>query len=232
MNVAPRAPLHLAIEGIDGAGKTEQTALLEKYFISQGKRVSVLSFPRYSSAFGKEIGGLLSGKSSVHAGNVDPKSMALWYAVDRMVAFRDAVANAEVVICNRFTLSNAVYQSVRLPVPERQEFAEWVIRLEHDELRIPSPDLYIFLDIDPELSRRTVSSGRIREHMGSEPDIYEQMHGMMLQAREQYLTAIEGMVNGFRVDCVDSQGNFRPMDTIHRDVIAVVRDFQRARGFY
>lgn len=107
----------VAIEGIDGAGKATQTELLRARLVSSGFSVGVRSFPVYESFFGSTIRQLLDGRLPHSAETVDPCSMALWYALDRWEAVR-ALDRTEYdwLILNRFTLSNAVYQSARVEV--------------------------------------------------------------------------------------------------------------------
>src|SRR6266511_2463740 len=102
--------LLVAVEGLDGAGKSTQVALLA----SALSAVDVVSFPRYDTFFGRHIRHLLDGEGEVSAQSVDPRSMALWYALDRVQWARDRKpATDGVVLLNRYTLSNAVYQSAR-----------------------------------------------------------------------------------------------------------------------
>ena len=104
----------IAFEGIDGTGKTVQLQRLFERLTARGLSVLTLSFPMYDSFFGAECGRLLSGSGGVRANEVDQKSMALWYALDRFEAFREFdYSKADVLLINRYILSNAVYQSVR-----------------------------------------------------------------------------------------------------------------------
>ena len=80
----------IVFEGIDGTGKTVQLQRLYERLVASGRfRVRTLSFPMYDTFFGAECGRLLSGSGGVRANEVDGKSMALWYALDRFEAFRD-----------------------------------------------------------------------------------------------------------------------------------------------
>ena len=101
----------IAFEGIDGTGKTVQLQRLYERLIADGRyHVQTLSFPMYDTFFGAECGRLLSGSGGVRANEVDGKSMALWYALDRFEAFRDLdYSGADVLLINRYILSNAVY---------------------------------------------------------------------------------------------------------------------------
>src|SRR5690606_11322964 len=118
-------------EGIDGSGKTVQIKLIKEILVTKGYKVLELSFPNYNSFFGKQIGELLSGNSSVNANTVDVKSMSLWYAVDRWKEFQSVnVSNYDIILLNRFTLSSAVYQSIRNESYDWEEITEWVFNLE------------------------------------------------------------------------------------------------------
>lgn len=70
--------------------------------------------------------------------------MALWYALDRFEAFRDLdYSGADVLLINRYILSNAVYQSVRDCDLDKPDLLEFVIELEHKHFRIPRADAHI-----------------------------------------------------------------------------------------
>ena len=104
----------ITIEGIDGSGKTVQYNKLLEGLRGMGYTVDTKSFPIYESFFGGQVGRYLSGEEGVYATDVDQKSMALWFAMDRFKAFeawRDG--EYDFLIINRYVLSNAVYQSIR-----------------------------------------------------------------------------------------------------------------------
>ena len=64
-------PLSLVIEGIDGAGKQTQTALLKEYLKSLGKKVITQSFPDYGSDGCKPVQMYLDGKLSKTANEIN-----------------------------------------------------------------------------------------------------------------------------------------------------------------
>jgi dTMP kinase len=161
----------IAFEGLDGAGKATQVSLLAAALST----VDVVSFPRYDAFFGRHIRALLA---SGEAMTVDPRSMALWYALDRAQWAHDRKPGS--FILNRYTLSNAVYQSARAGDPT---LFDWVLRLEYEELGIPRPDLTVVLDVPPEVSRTRVVG---REGDG---DVYERSASLQSRVRDGYLEA-------------------------------------------
>ncbi|MDR1067456.1 MAG: hypothetical protein LBL35_08540 [Clostridiales bacterium] len=197
----------IAFEGIDGAGKTVQVNALKTRLEASGRSCVVMEFPRYDSFFGKEIGKALSGKSEVRADDVDAKSMALWYAMDRWSAFEDAAGAAgetptetDFLLLNRYVLSNAAYQGVRSEDPL---FYKWVFALEHQTLGLPRPDVYFVLDAGADISRKNVAAKGFRSYVGDEADVYERMGRFLENAREAYLNFAKILDNVMVIDCAE-----------------------------
>ncbi len=190
----------IAVEGLDGAGKSTQVALLAAALSA----TEVVSFPRYDTFFGRHIRELLDATGGVSAQTIDPRSMALWYALDRAQWARDRKPAVDgVVLLNRYTLSNAVYQSARAGDPA---MFDWVLRLEYEELALPRPDVTVVLDVGPEVSRLRVS-------YRGEHDVYERAADLLARVREGYLAAAAG-----RRDVVVVDASGAPSD-VHAAVL-------------
>ncbi|MFN0025853.1 MAG: dTMP kinase [Acidimicrobiales bacterium] len=231
---APGRPELIAIEGIDRAGKTTQTELLRRALEAAGHAVEMLSFPRYDAFFGRTIRGLLDGLGPTSAATVDPRSMALWYALDRFDAFRERQAPgsvrpppAGVVLVNRFTLSNAVYQSARVEDADPAEadaVFDWVLELEHGHLGLPRPALTVVLDVDIELSHER--SHRVADAGGraEEPDLYERSKVLLARARQRYLDAAHKVADLVVIPAqvADQTPGSRSAAHIHADVMTAV----------
>ena len=191
--------LLVAVEGLDGAGKSTQVSLLA----SALSAVDVVSFPRYETFFGRHIRALLDGSGTVSAETVDPRSMALWYALDRLQWAR-SFRPGGVVLLNRYVLSNAVYQSARASDPA---LLDWVLRLEFEELGLPRPDVTVVLDIPP-----SVSASRVA-HRGEAADVYERSAALLGRVREGYLAAATRLPSVVVVPAVGSP------ESVHAEVL-------------
>ncbi len=213
----------IAIEGIDGSGKALQSELLQERWARAGKSVRSLSFPCYDTFFGAEVGRYLRGEG-VRADEVDSRSMCLWYALDRFDAMRGHEQWTEdILLLNRYTLSNAVYQSVRAIDREIAENWDWVQKLEHGRLGLPRPDLYLILDVAPDDAQRNVDSKGVREYVDGR-DVYESQHGLLTRARKRYLDIARREPSMAVIRCDDQKIGLRPADEIAQDVWRVIKE--------
>src|SRR4051794_15710028 len=105
----------LAIEGADGVGKNSAATRLCDELNAGGRSATMLSFPRYQSTVGGHTLGIyLAGKLDVP---VTPQAAAVLYGLDRLESrdvIAEAMANHQVVICDRYIASNMAYQAARL----------------------------------------------------------------------------------------------------------------------
>ena len=213
----------IAFEGIDGTGKTVQLQRLFDRLVADGKyRVETVSFPMYDTFFGAECGRLLSGSGGVRANEVDQRSMALWYALDRFEAFRDRdLSNTDVLLINRYVLSNAVYQSVRERDLGKPDLLDFVLEMEYAHFRIPKADAHIVLDMNPEQAYENVGKKGFREYVGDQPDIYEALPDIQKRARQKYIDYSQRMAGIHIIPCME-QNRLKSIADIGKLVDSVV----------
>jgi len=163
------------IEGLDGSGKTTQTDLLSKRLSEGGYSVKTVSFPNYESDSSALVKMYLAGEFGSHPDDVNAYTASLFYAVDRYASFRTGWENyyneGGNVIAARYTTSNAIHQTSKLPENEWDSYLDWLFETEFGKMKLPKPDLVIFLDMPPLVSQKMMT-GR---YMGDESkkDIHE-----------------------------------------------------------
>ena len=212
----------IAFEGIDGTGKSVQMEALRTRLEARGLRVGVLSFPDYGSFFGGCVGRYLTKKDGVSASDVDQRSMALWFAMDRWAAFQGFdYSKFAVLVINRYVLSNAVYQSIRDRDVDKPDILDFVLTLEHEQLSLPRPDLYLILDVDLSAAQNNVTKKGYRDYVGDEKDEYEKQDSIQIRAREKYLSFGERLENVKVIPCMET-GALLPIDAIAERVYAAV----------
>lgn len=158
----------ITFEGGEGAGKSTQVRLLAERLRGHGHDVVVTREPG-GTPFAEQVRALiLSPDVAEH----EPLSEALlFYAaradhIDKVIG--PALRRGAVVLCDRFSDSTRVYQSIAGGLPERV-----LERLEEIVVGQSRPDLTIILDIDPGVglgraqARRASESGSVRSSAGS-----------------------------------------------------------------
>ena len=212
----------IVIEGIDGTGKTVQLKALHTALMQRGYTVGTLSFPVYESFFGGCVGKFLSKKEGVSAKDVDQKSMALWFAMDRWAAFQGFdYSNFDVLLINRYVLSNAVYQSIRDRDLGCPDILDFVLELEYGQLQLPKPDLQLVLDVDPRCARENVAKKGFRDYVGEQKDEYEQQEAIQLRAREKYLAYGRRLPSAAIIPCMEGD-RLLPVEVISQRVLEAV----------
>jgi dTMP kinase len=222
-----RAPIFVAFEGIDGSGKSKHLAKLEQELTTSGARVKSFSFPEYNGFFGEELGRLLVGDHPLGADQLDSKSMALWYAMDRWNALKDErLEQFDFVLLNRFTLSSAVYQSVRVHTGLPNDFVNWIFELEQTRIGLPAPDLYLVLDVSPDVSQKNVRRKGFREYSGKKLDVYEQSTELLRAARARYLELARRLPCIEIIDCMTKHGKMKSYDEVHGAVLECLNRYE------
>lgn len=222
-----RRPVMIGVEGLDGSGKTVQAHQLCAALRQRGKRVLIIDFPQYESFFGREIGELLAGKSKVTAMELDEKSMCLWYALDRWKAVSGLeMEQHEYVIFNRYTLSNVVYQSARKYHGLDRKFADWIFELEHIQLGLPIPDIYLYLDAKTGFCQDNVLK-KDRQYVDG-LDVYEGSEDLLLCCGELYRDLHREIGEVSVLECLDESGALKSVEEIGAMVLQCLRD----RGLY
>ena len=146
MTVAPRRPGWLiAVEGVDGAGKSTFTRALVRTLRSRGRSVGSRREPTNSTL------GALAQRASVE----DPWAGAVYFTLDRFLA-RNALthdlARYEVVVSDRSFYSTLAYQGSALRATERRRLTELQRRA------TVVPHRVVLLDLTPAEALRRLGS--------------------------------------------------------------------------
>jgi dTMP kinase len=208
----------IAFEGIDDAENVRQIELLQAYLVQKEVSVISMAYPNCRGFFGREIASLLSSDDAVLKYNLDSKSLALWFALDRKMSVAEVNCQRDnsFVLFNRYTLSNVVYQSAR----SNADLADWIFQLEHTHLGIPAPDLYIVLDILPSLVQAKVNPS---VHPGAFLGTNEESNGFLTVARQRYRQLATLFPQLQFIECMAEDEKTKTSDQIHAEVLSSLR---------
>lgn len=169
----------VVIDGVDGAGKTTQMALLCTALRARGLRVHETCEPS-QWPIGQLIRRYL--RHELQDGIPGWASMALLFAADRMQHVEHEILphlkNDEIVVCDRYDASSIAYQTAmacQLNEPS-EPILKWVASINDYALR---PDLTIFLDLAPEVAAQR------RMQRGAPAELFEQL-SLQKKIRDQY----------------------------------------------
>lgn len=181
----------IAIEGIDGSGKTVQSKKLFNYLAGLGFDARYIEFPDYGSEYGKLIAKFLRGEFGSLNG-VNPKLLGILYAADRLAAKQAIdswIANGCVIVANRYAESNIAHQGVRIQDShQRKELQDWLRKLDYEIFGIHKADVVIVLDILPTIAQSLLSAKDSRDYLhGKKKDIHESSKSYQALVRQAYL---------------------------------------------
>lgn len=207
----------IVLEGLDGAGKSTQINLLQKYFESSGSIVKYLHFPRFDSpVFGDLIARFLRGD----LGSIDqvhPYLIALLFAGDRREAadkIKEWLKEGYCVILDRYLYSNIAFQCAKMnDLEEAESLRDWIFDTEYIKFAIPKPDLNLFLDVPLNFVHKKLNENRKggdREYLQGKQDIHEASIEFQSKVRDRYLKECKRDTDFVRIDCADSNGNMLP----------------------
>jgi dTMP kinase len=214
----------IAVEGIDGSGKGTQSRILVERFRQSGRKVALISFPRYDETFfGGLIGSFLNGEYGT-LDQVHPTLVSLLFAGDRFESrpmLEEALATCDVVVLDRYVASNVAHQGAKLSGADRETLCRSIEHVEYDLYRMPRPDRVILLDLQVSEAQSLVSKKAKRNYTNRAADIQEADGDYLERVRQLYLELAGRELNWSVVECAGTNG-LRSVDEIAQDIWQVV----------
>ena len=220
--------IFIVLDGNDGSGKATQSRLLADRLAASGTASVTMDFPGYDrNFFGAFLGECLAGKHGdfLHA---DSRIASIPYALDRLESselIRNALAEGKIVIADRFASSNQIHQGGKIADEnERVVFLEWLDVMEHSILRIPRPDLIVYLRVPVEISLELLLQKRAAKNQvlgAGVKDTVEEDRNYLERSHETADWLASQQPNWRVVDCAGPSG-MRGVEDIQSEVRAIV----------
>lgn len=132
--------MYIVLEGIDGAGKSTQTELLNEWLTGKGYRTKKIVEPT-TSDIGKVIRKELLNPESTN--DINQQRLTLLFAADRLTLKKEILDAKDskdiIIISDRSFYSSICYQN------NSSVDKDWIYEV---NLHTPRPDLTILLDLD------------------------------------------------------------------------------------
>jgi dTMP kinase len=192
----------IALEGLDGSGKSTQIKLLAEKLKGQGLKIYTTAEPTNS-----RIGHIIKDIFK-HKMEADHRTIAALYAADRLDHLTNntdgilkKMEEGYTVITDRYYFSSYAYHGTHMDI-------NWVITANSLSADLLRPDLNIYIDISPEESMRRLNKGR------DSIELYESIENLK-NVKDKYFEAFEILRGRENVSVVN--GN-RPKKEISNEI--------------
>ena len=211
----------IVIEGLDGSGKSTQLSLLPDRLSEKGIDCHTVSFPDYESDSSALVKMYLSGKFGTKPSDVNPYAASAFYTVDRYASYKSVWGeyynSGGTVVSGRYTTSNAVHQTSKLPESEWKAFLDWLYDFEYGKIAIPKPDKVIFLDMPVGVSQKLLDR---RYSAGGGKDIHESDTEYLENCRKAAVFTAD--YSGWSIIPCAAGGEPRTVEEISKDILKEV----------
>ncbi len=214
----------IVIEGLDGSGKSTQVAALRERLAGLGVPFRQIKLPDYDDPSSTLVRMYLDGAFGKDPSDVNVYAASSFYAVDRYASFarhwRADYLSGKLILADRYTTSNAVHQTVKLPKAEWDAYLSWLADYEYGKLGLPKPDAVVFLDMPVQVSQTLLSA---RYHGAEEKkDVHEANVAYLHACREAGLYAAKKL--GWSVLSCAENGAPLPITDIADRVFGIVSE--------
>lgn len=170
--------LFIALEGIDGSGKSTQVKLLAESLTKAGHKV-YNTFEPTKSDMGVMIRDIFSGKTESNQGTIAALFLAdrFNHILNKTDGLLKKMEEGFTIITDRYYFSSYAYHSVHMPM-------DWVINMNKPCADLLRPDITIYIDILPEVSMSRITKNR------ESTELYETLENLTA-VRNKYMEAFE-----------------------------------------
>ncbi len=214
----------IVLEGLDGSGKSTQAAALKARLDEKGVSVRQIKLPDYEDPSSTLVRMYLDGAFGNKPEDVNVYAASSFYAVDRYASFvrhwREDYLAGRLILADRYTTSNAVHQTVKLPESEWEAYLRWLADYEYEKLGIPKPNAVLFLDMPVEVSQKLLSARYGGEE--TKKDVHEANVAYLHACRRAGLFAAEKL--GWRVIPCAKDGEPLPVPEIAEQIFSAVSE--------
>ena len=209
----------IVIEGVsDGIGKSTQVKELYDKLVRDGYNVTYHHFPSYKEKGATLVEAYLKGALGERE-EIGPYAVSSFFAMDRFYTFnRDLKDKEGIILLDRYTTSNLIYQGALLKDGEKNEFFHYICDYEYNKLGLKEPDLVIFLKVDKEKALEL-----LEKRTDKDKDINEQDLEYLDKVYDNSLV-VASKYNFEVIECC-REGKLRSIEDISKEIYEIVKKY-------
>ena len=200
--------LFIALEGIDGSGKSTQVKLLAEKLEKAGHKVYLTCEPTDGPV------GVMIRSIFKHTMEADHRTIAALFAADRLEHILNKangllkkLEEGCTVISDRYYFSSYAYHSVHMPM-------DWVIETNRLSAELLRPDLNVYIDISADTGMKRIAIGR------DSVELYESLENLQ-NVKAKYEEAMQRLKQDEKIAIINGE---RPPDVIAENVWKAVSE--------
>ncbi len=215
----------IVIEGLDGSGKATQSKILCSELRNKlNKKVCKISFPDYNEPSSALVKMYLNSEFGESPEDVNAYAASSFYATDRYASYvkfwEKRYESGQIIIADRYTTSNMIYQMNKLPKENWEGYINWVEDYEYNKLALPRPDIVIYFDMPIKISQEFM----LKRYGGKTncKDLHEKNVSFLEKCRKSALFAAQQQ----KWNVIACSDGFKPktIDEIRDTVFNLVKD--------
>lgn len=216
----------IVIEGTDSSGKQTQSEILYEKLLSENINVKKISFPNYNSKACEPVKMYLAGEFGQDALKINPYPVSTMYAIDRYASFKmeweKFYNNNGIIVTDRYVTSNIVHQASKIEnYEEKVEYLKWLDDLEYEKIKIPRPDIVIFLNMPPEMAHKLMEERKNKITGDVQKDIHEKDF-VYLKKSHSNACEIAKLENWYEIMCT-KDNKLKSINEIAEEIYSVVK---------
>lgn len=197
--------LLIAIEGIDGTGKSTIAKSLQENLSKMGYQIVVFKEPTNETEAGKKI------RKSYLEGRTSVEEELNWFIEDRKWDVENnilpSINEKKIVILDRYYFSTACYQGVRMN-------NQWQDILAQNRAFFPEPDMTIIIDVNPKIALTRITKERKESNSFEGLDYLDKVRKLFLEIIEEDIIGNYVLIDGSK-----------SLEKVIEEINAIVEDF-------
>ncbi|MEK9178579.1 MAG: dTMP kinase [Patescibacteria group bacterium] len=215
----PYEGFYIAVEGIDGSGKTTQVEKLSKYFESKGKVVVKTREPRKEGVIGDLVHQVLTGERKMSA-----RALQYLFSTDRVLHHEEVIEpslrEGKIVISDRCFWSAVVYGILDKSEEYGFESANQVL-IAHSILSMYHqfivPDFTFLLNVSLETALTRIE----KKHAHSPREMYEAKEKV-----EKVIKGYEWLLENFEKELTVIDGE-KPIEDVTENMVSKIKSIEK-----